>query len=247
MITLIHSTDSSANNLDNCSDIKGNICKIKWYFKFKYNIINSYMKEDIKQFGKLQRRDYLMRGKLKFRLVSVPIFVLEVIIYWIIFYINGYAFVNGIETVSDLLKIALVIGVVAISVSAFFTIKQTIRDFKTDGSLSKMKKTVIIIVFSVAIIMNIKMYSSLTEMGYTTAGSFSIAQKQEKGDSYYLYVKSGDGNHNVEIQCTKDVFDELIVDRKVKYTFSYRWLTYNCDKGVLFQNIDMENFIDNRR
>lgn len=191
--------------------------------------------------------DYVMKRKMKLRPISVTAFVLEVFLFWILHFINGYAFVNGIDTISDPLRGVFVIGTFVIAFLAVLTIIQMVRDFKTDSAMSGIKKIGIITVFVVSIFIHINMYSSFTNMGYTSSGLFSITDKKEIGDSYYLYIKRSNGGRYVQIQCAKEIYDELIVDEKVGYVFSYRWLTYKNDIGVLVRSIDTTDFIDNRR
>ncbi len=188
-----------------------------------------------------------MKIWMKLRVISVPAFVLEVVLFWIIWFIRGYAWVNSHDVVSDVLNIVLIVGLIIIIVSAVLTIIQLNRDFSTDSSIPAVKKIVLVIVFIAFIGIHSFMYFSYSDVGYSTSGLFNITNKQVIEDSNYFYIKSSDDSHIVEIECTKEIYDELIIDENVAYTFTYRCLTYDDDKGVLEGSIDTKDIIDNRR
>ncbi len=188
-----------------------------------------------------------MKREKKLQAISVKTFVLEIILFWIIWFIHGYMWVNGFDIVSDILRIVTVIGMLIIMLSVILVVIQIKRDFESDQSLSISKKIGTIIIFVAFIAIHSIMYFSFSDMGYSIGGLMSIANKQVDDGKYYFYIKSTDSNHLVKIGCTYDVYEKLIINKDVMYTFSYRWLTYFDDKGVLEGSIDTTDIIDNRR
>ena len=147
-----------------------------------------------------------MKRKINLRFISITTFVSEVVLFWIIWFIDGYAWVHGVDVVSDVLGLVLDIGRILIIVSAFLTIIQLLRNYATDSSMSAFKKLGAVMVLLAFICI-----------------------------------------HIVKIECAKDIYEDLIIDEDVLYTFAYRWLAYNDDKGVLEGIIDTKDIIDNRR
>ena len=175
---------------------------------------------------------------------NVIIFAIEIVSFWIIFLLRCYFWINGKDEVASALLMVLIAGMVIIIIS-FFNI---IINFKKDFSVNNIfvvKKIALVLMLMLLFVTHIIMcFSFYDRMGSTTAGGCSIVNKQEIGDLYYFYVKHN--NHMVEIECTKDVYDNLIVDEKVMYVFSYRILQYDNDEGVLDGSIDTTYYVDNR-
>jgi len=178
--------------------------------------------------------------------VGVPILALEVVLFWIVWFLYGNAWLNGSDMFTNILRIVLVVGMSIIMVSAFLAVIRLKRNFSPGSSMSMLKKIISVIAFIIIIVIHAYTYYSLSDMGYSTSGLFNILNKQEIGDSYYFDIKSSDQSHTVTIECTEDVYEELIIDEGIAYSFTYRWLTYDNDKGVLEGNIDTTDITDNR-
>ncbi|MGB4661140.1 MAG: hypothetical protein WBI07_18355 [Mobilitalea sp.] len=178
--------------------------------------------------------------------IGVPVFALEVVLFWMVWFLYGYAWRNSSDMIANVLRIVLVLVMAIIMVSAFLVVIRLKRNFSAGSSLTAMKKIISVIAFIIIAVVHAFTYYSFSDMGYSTSGLFSIMNKQEIGDSYYFDIKSTDQSHTVEIECTEEVYRELIIDEGIAYSFSYRWLTYDNDKGVLEGNIDTTDIIDNR-
>ena len=187
-----------------------------------------------------------MMEKKKFLGVSrVAIFVIEVVSFWIIFFLNGYFWLYGEGDIYRAVIMLLAFAVVIIIINFFWTLIKLKNDFLIAKDISVIRKMALVFVVLIFFVTHIIMcFSFYDKMGSHTSGSFTIANKQEMGNSYYLYVNRN--NHLVEIECTKDIYNNLIVDEKVQYVFSYNILIYNDDKGVLEGSIDTKDYIDNR-
>lgn len=184
-----------------------------------------------------------------FKGLSITIFAVEVLFYWIIFFLYGFVWVNGKDTVADVLNAVLMVGFVGIIITALWVITKLKRDFSTDSSMSGIKKISLVVLSSTILIIHLTMWFSFyTNMGYSLGGNFFITDKKQVGDSYYLYIVRHKNNlkNTVEIECSKDTYDNLIVNEQVAYGFSYRCLTYSENKGVLERDINTKDFIDNR-
>jgi len=175
---------------------------------------------------------------------NVIIFAIEVVLFWIIFFLHCYFWINGKDAIADALLMVLIAGM-AIIIISFFNI---IINFKKDFSVNNIfvvKKIALVLMLMLLFVAHIIMcFSFYDRMGSTISGGRSIVNKQETEDLYYFYVKHN--NYIVKIECTKDIYDNLIVDEKVMYVFSYRILEYDNDEGVLYGSIDTTYYVDNR-
>lgn len=167
-----------------------------------------------------------LRGK------NVTIFILQIIIFWVIFFVNGYAWVHGFDKISDILKIILVIGMLGLVISLI----NTFRKVKRLGS-----KFMVLILFVIQLLFlcfNIPKFE-----GYSSSGLHSITGKKEVNGSYYIFIKSSSGY--VKVKCEKDIYEKLVVDKHVSYPFSYRSLYNDSENGVLQGSIDIANAFSN--
>jgi hypothetical protein len=187
-----------------------------------------------------------MSRRIKSNIISVKTFVVEVIFYWVIQFVFGYTWVNGYDIISDTLRIVAEIGMLILIVSGLLTIIQIKRNFSSDNSKSVLKKFGIVVLFVTVISIHSFMYFSFSEIGYYTNGLFNLTDKQIIDGKYYFYIKGSNPSRIVELECTKDVYETIIIDKDVLYNFSYRWLTYNDDIGVVDGSIDTSDIIDNR-
>lgn len=180
----------------------------------------------------------------KIKKFSLPIFILEIIIYWITWYIYGYLWVNSINKVSDIFRVTIILEMLIIGFTAFLIIIQILNLLSTKKN--GVKKIISVIVFIVFISIHLAMYGLFSNLGFSTSGLFSIIDKKIDEGTYYFYVKDPNDKHVIKIKCTKDIYSELIIDDNVLYTLSYKWLSYNVNKGVLNGKIDTTDIIDNR-
>lgn len=187
-----------------------------------------------------------MQRDKRLQVTSLKAFILELIMFWIFWFVEGYLWVNGFDIVSGIMSKVLFIGLLFIVLSIILTAIQMKRDFGTNNSLSISKKIGTIILFVVFISMHFNMYCTFSDMQQSTGGLMSIVNKQVEDGKSYFYVKSMDDNDLIRIGCSAEVYDTLIIDEEVGYSFSYRRLTYS-GKGVLEGSIDTTDRIDNRR
>ena len=185
-----------------------------------------------------------MKHKKRFQLISVTTLGLVILLYWIIWFIYGYTWIKGFDYVSNILRIFTFIGLLITVLSIILVAMKIKSDFKSDKSLSISRKIGTLIIFVVFIAIHSIMYNSFSDGGDSIGGLMSIADKQVDDGKYYFYVTHN--NHLVKIRCTNDVYENLIVDKDVGYTFTYRWLSYINDKGVLDGEINTTDIIDNR-
>jgi len=175
---------------------------------------------------------------------NVIIFAIEVVLFWIIFFLHCYFWINGKDAIAGALRMVLIAGMVIIIIS-FFEIIINFKKAFSANNIFVVKKIALVLILMVLFVAHIIMcFSFYDKMGRTISGCRSIVNKQETEDLYYFYVKHN--NHIVEIECTKDIYDNLIVDEKVMYVFSYRILQYDNDEGVLDGSIDTTYYVDNR-
>lgn len=186
-----------------------------------------------------------MKKNNKFRIINVTTFVIEVILFWAIWFLYGYTWVNSFQTIANILNIVTVIGMVIIVLTGVLIAIRMVRDIESEKSVSFDKRLGTVIIFVVFIGIHTLMYKTYSEMGYNTVTSTSIVNKDISQGKHYFYIKKS--TYLVKIECTKDIYDQLIVDKDVSYTVSYRWLTYKKTHGVLDETIDTKDIIDNRQ
>ncbi|MCL1790214.1 MAG: hypothetical protein FWG40_02470 [Peptococcaceae bacterium] len=89
-------------------------------------------------------------------------------------------------------------------------------------------------------------YSLCYDIGRTAYGCLPISAKTIDNNNCYFIVDNvlqlGDAR---KVQCSKDVYDALIIDEDVRYYMSFRTLSLTPDNGYL-EMIDTKNYIDNR-
>ena len=185
-----------------------------------------------------------MKKNNKFRIFNVTTFIIEVILFWIIWFIYGYTWVNNFHTIANILNIVTIIGMVLIVMTGILIAIRLVRDIDSEKSVSFAKRLGTIILFVVFIAIHTLMYKTYGQMGYQTVTTTSIVNKDISQGEYYFYIKKS--AYLVKIECTKDIYDQLIVDKDVSYMVSYRWLTYKKNVGVLDETIDTKNIVDNR-
>ena len=168
----------------------------------------------------------------KLREKNVTIFILEVIIFWVIFFVNGYAWVHGFDKISDILKIILVIGMLGLVISVI----NTFRKVKRLGS--KLMVLMLVVIQLLFLCFYIPKFE-----GYSSEGLYSINRKKEVNGSYYIFINSSSGY--VKVKCERDIYEKLVVDKHVSYPFSYRSLYYDNENGVLQGSIDIANAFSN--
>lgn len=181
---------------------------------------------------------------LKFKVISIASLLFEVILFWIIWLVAGYLWINGMDIYVDILKFVIIIVMVIIIITALLIIIKTINKLFSIKS-SKVRNIGLMILLVCGLTIHILLYYSMSSFGYNNSGLYCITNKEIVSESYYFYIESPKNNY-VRIKCTKDIFDKLIIDKNVLYTFSYRGLAYNTNKGVLNGSIDISDIIDNR-
>lgn len=60
---------------------------------------------------------------------------------------------------------------------------------------------------------------------------------------YYIFVRNG--NNDVKLECTKDIYENITVDSNLAYGISYKGITLSPSKGKLLY-INFDDIIDNR-
>lgn len=170
----------------------------------------------------------------------IGIFVLEVILFWVLWFAYGYVWLNNYDNTSNVLRIVMLIWLIIIVLSAVSCFVLIIRE------TTKKSKVFPVAVFIIFVLIHLGMYLKFSSMAYSTSGIFNIVDKKVEESEYYFYIDNTNQSGLVKIECEQDIYEKLLVDENVSYTFTYRWLTYNNDIGVLQGNVDMENIIDNR-
>lgn len=170
----------------------------------------------------------------------IKIFVIEVVLFWVLWFLFGVAYLNFYENLSEFLRIVTFIGLIIVAITALYCF--VIILFKHSENV----KFLPVLIFIIFLLIHLGMFYNFREMGNTTGGIFNIVDKEEIDGEYFFYVTQSDNTGVVKIECDKDIFEELIINEKVLYSFTYRWLSYQEDVGVLETNIDLENIIDNR-
>ena len=99
----------------------------------------------------------------------------------------------------------------------------------------------IIVLFAVILFFSgFYIYSTI----YKTIGFGTITHKNTDNSKYFIYVNKG--NSDIKLECTKDIYEKIIVDKDLAYGISYKWSTLSPEKGKLLY-INFNDTIDNRK
>jgi subtilisin family serine protease len=84
---------------------------------------------------------------------------------------------------------------------------------------------------------------------YTSAGFSSIISKQTDTNTYSFTLPLSDDidDMTVELKCDKDIYDKLIIDENVAYSFEYRAAHFFGKTYAVLVSINTDEIIDNRR
>ncbi len=186
-----------------------------------------------------------MKNRLKFEIGSISLFISEIVLFWIIWFINDYAWLNCLDKVTYILNILLLLGMILITATGIWVFIQILKDPLKKNVVSEGKKIVSLVILIIIIFLQFNLYSTFSKsIQNNTGGCINIKDKKIIGDLYYFYVEKPDKTF-LEIECTKEIYGELVVDKDVLYLMQYRWLIYS-NRGKL-KNIDTKDFLDNRR
>ena len=73
-----------------------------------------------------------------------------------------------------------------------------------------------------------------------------IVNKSSVENNYFIYVDNEFENHSkTKLECTKQQYDNLIIDEKLQYHIAYEYNSHSPQKGKLII-LDLNNTIDNR-
>lgn len=187
----------------------------------------------------------------KFKMNSIILFVFEIILFWVIFFLFEFLWLYNYDAIADFLRLVTVAIFILIILTGVLVIFRMENEIFQDSSLTMIKKFGFLIIFLVFGSLHVWMYQSYYDTGSTMGILTNIVDKQIKGNESYFYVtrynKRIDKEVKVKIKCTKEEYQKLIIDKNVLYSFEYRYLNYLPYKGVLDGRIDMKHVIDNRR
>ena len=106
---------------------------------------------------------------------------------------------------------------------------------------TQKKKVILSIVFLfLAALISLYVYGSFN----TTTGYSDVKYKRIEDNNYYIFVPNG--NSDIKLECTKDDYEKIIIDKNLAYGISYKWSTLSPNKGKLLY-INFNDVIDNRR
>jgi hypothetical protein len=187
----------------------------------------------------------------KFKVNSIILFAFEIILFWIVFFLHGFLWLYNYDTIADFLRLVTIAIFILIILTGILVIFRMEKEIFQDTTITMLKRIGFLIIFLVFGTLHIWMYQSFYDAGTTSFVLTNITDKQTKGNECYFYVTRF--NHRigkeveVGINCTKEEYQKLVIDKKVQYSFEYRYLDYLPYKGVLEDRIDMKHIIDNRR
>lgn len=151
----------------------------------------------------------------------------------------SFAWVHYYDRISEILQVILItLGVIIIltGVSALIQWK--------NASKNKKKRSASILMLLLFTVIHVGMFMSYGDMGSNTTGLNDVLAKRTNEGSFYFYVKSP-SEKVIELKCTKETYEAIIVDEDVLYTMSYRSLN-NLERKSVLGYIKTDEFIDNR-
>lgn len=176
--------------------------------------------------------------------VNPFIILIEVLLFWVIWFVKDYLWLYGFDVFADILMFVLIGGMVTIIASVVVSIITILRSRSSGYEIGIMRVSFSVIIVVLIAIFHFSIFSVFIDSGFYTGGLISINSKDIDEERYYFEVLHGD-NEVVRLECEEDTYMQLLVDEDVAYHMEYRWLIYD-DKGVIY-NIDIVDFIDNRK
>lgn len=161
------------------------------------------------------------------------------ILLWLLLIAKQCAFLYSHDILS---KILLILQWLVIFVIACCFISALMKLCK---STSKSGDTVIIIFLLIIIlVVNVLVFLFFSSDGLQTGGYFSVTDKYHQKNSYFISIENNE--ELIKIPVNKQTFEDLIVDKNIKYYIEYRTSKLSS-KGILENLIDTNKYIDNQK
>lgn len=170
-------------------------------------------------------RDKLLTKK-GINAVTVSGVFLFSILLWLLLVSGQFAFLYA----HDVLHSVLLIIQCSTAVLILFCFVKALNRLSKPG-YKPVSKIMLIFLLILILLLNIWIWFFFKEDGLQTGGFFSIHQKYQKENSYYMDIVNGD--EPVSILIDKQTFDQLVVDEDAAYHIEYRTIPHLSSAGVL--------------
>lgn len=158
---------------------------------------------------------------------SLIIFISEVLIFWILWFVYGFVWVQGNTGLSQILKI-LSYGIMGLAIATAIITFVIILHESAKGT-----KAIHEIVFVIFIIVHLGLYLLFSDIGKIKGDSFTIIDKASENGEYFIYIEEEDEVSNIKIFLRYEDYQKIDLDNETEYTFSYRWLKIIPGQGYM--------------
>lgn len=169
------------------------------------------------------------------------IFIILIILYWFVWALKAYAWIKFQENITTILS------VISMSILFFMTAIGVLITKEFAKHRNTGNKTKIISVFlTFILVINIVMMVSFNELGYTVSTLSSITTKNFDGDKFYFSILEIGTGKKIDIECSEQIYNEIVADKNIYYSMTYRKLNFIKNKGYLGE-IDTIRIINNKK
>jgi hypothetical protein len=160
--------------------------------------------------------------------------------YWIVFYLWEFRNLNIPYSIGELIGLGeFVIPIIAL-IAILFQIRTIRRKEDTKRS------TVITIVLSIVLLCSIG-DTYYTAHVYNLGGSSPVSQIEADSGKFYIVLNHEykGKEYSTKLSCGKEIYDNVIVDKNVAYSYEYTWNSITPQTGYLV-SFDLNDYCDNR-
>lgn len=179
-----------------------------------------------------------MQEKKKF-LLSIISLLAVTVLFWAVWILRSYAWVEYQEKKVTVLGSILITLVTVMAVDCYMVFRIARPSYYLFG----LKKKMLIAIGSISLVVlvNFFMLSQVKEYGYTISTIAVIEKKEAEGGNYYFQIMDSEEHAMLKFMCEKEIYEQLIIGT-VQYPIRYRRLSFGTKKAVLGY-IDVNNRI----
>lgn len=173
--------------------------------------------------------------------ISIVLFVISIILFWVDYFFVKYTWMNFNDTAFRISEVFLYIFIALIVIMGIIIIINLMKKSKN--------KKLFMVVFPILLIFIVSLNSI---NAYTVLNSFeencvstNVYQKKSDNGKYFItLIKDYDTQEMVKIECDKNTYDNIIIDEDIQYVIKYRYNALDKSaKGNLY-SFDIDNNVD---
>lgn len=184
--------------------------------------------------------------EVKIIVVSLVLFIVSVLLFWVDWFILQYAWSNVYDGVFNTANILLIPLLCLAALFGVTSIVMLVKKNAKSGRNSMSKTLLMIIVLISVLAIQIFSVVELSKTGERVFTVQNIESIESENGEYFLVVEKPKSEGFIKIKCDKNTYYSVIVDKDVLYTFTYRVELFDKNKGILEEQINIDDIVDNR-